>query len=511
MRTQQKTFAIIRGYTLLYAILLAGAAGAEQTVFIPYEEQQEAYMFPVQKEPRAPKTIILQQEQRAPETIILHFGQEDPDTRYFGQNVGQMEQLAAFSGTTVRVQDRSLDAFQIDAQDQLCQRSPYGAWYGPYSSGSVRGGKPSFCFPIDYGAALFQKYVAFQPTVFSDALNDVDLARWKLGRYRNSFLLLGTNIRDGVFDWLTDDALWQEITSRVTALARVAKRGGLRGIFIDPEQYGGAPIWNFLSSDRCQGSKGEDCIKALKDSPDYAMTTFEAVSVKVHQRGRDFIQAINRAFPGCVIWLAYGYSSVDNLQYEHGLWGVFIDGMLEASDPETIFIDGMEGSYEPSRWDEANSEGRNLIKKTTVDALQFTAVPSLYKQKMRVGFGLRMDKIATPNTFQHDLDKAFCLSDQLQEWNHGSRYIFIWHQANPLNPPCEEEPPNDRKCEDRTYTWWLAPLWQPESSRFPSDIAQTRFDDQHFGYLPVSQLLRDKLETINNSDYPPSPWGSQCP
>ena len=115
--------------------------------------------------------------------------------------------------------------------------------------------------------------------------------------------------------------------------------------------------------------------------------------------GQSFARALNKGFPGCLVWTLYGYSHVDLpdgdpdlSKANNNVYARFLDGMLEASDDETVIVDGCEGAYRFGGRDAF----MGLRKKVTEKALKYPLVPDAYRRKMRVGFGLYMDMYNYP-------------------------------------------------------------------------------------------------------------------
>ena len=229
-------------------------------------------------------------------------------------------------------------------------------------------------------------WAVFKGTRFTDEMLRPaieDLRETKLTNHKDNFLEVISFLGKGHFNWY-DDKRWATVLHNIEAISRVAHKGGLRGILLDCEEYG-CPFWSYGG-----------------DRPDYALKQFEEyqgkpakeVAEHVRQRGQTFARALNKGFPGCLVWTLYAYSHVsmpDNVtdisDAGNGLYAAFIDGMLEGSDDETIFVDGCEGAYRFS----LPGQFKELRKVVTDKALKYTRVPDLYKKKIRVGFGLYLD------------------------------------------------------------------------------------------------------------------------
>lgn len=285
--------------------------------------------------------------------MVVSVSWSSPDTRYLKLHAEEWEERP-FTGTLV-----------------------HASWPQP-GAGSVE-----MCSGIDTIS-----WAAFRKERITDEMIDsavADLRETKLARCRDNFLWVVSHLKSGHFDWF-DDAWWETVLHNVEGLARLARQGSLKGIFLDCEEYG-CPFWSW-------GGGRPDF--ALKNLDTYKGKTWEETRDRCRARGRSFIAAVNKGCPGITIWLSYGYSHIvhklpeataDLSDAGNGLYAAFLDGMLEASDDETIFIDGFEGSY---RFAEPEEFVR-LRKIVTENAMKFSAVPDVYARKVRVGFGLYMD------------------------------------------------------------------------------------------------------------------------
>ena len=288
--------------------------------------------------------------------MVISLSWSSPDTKYLRLNAAEMD-CQPFTGTAV-----------------------YVSWPRPENGGVY------LC--TNKGSL---SWMVFQETRFTDEMLEPalkDLQETKLTNYRDNFLEVISFIGGGHFNWY-DDQRWAVVLHNIEAMARVAKEGGMPGIMLDCEEYG-CPFWSY------GGSRPNF---ALKQFEEYQDKTAEEVAERVRQRGRTFAAALNKGFPGCLIWTLYGYSHVNIAdddtkvaETDNGLYAAFLDGMLEGSDDETIFIDGCEGAYRYHM----PEEFIKLRKVVTERALKFTRVPELYQKKMRVGFGLYLDMYNYP-------------------------------------------------------------------------------------------------------------------
>ena len=250
---------------------------------------------------------------------------------------------------------------------------------------------PAGC--VEMGSGKGVSWSAFQAERFSDdMLHDAleNLLATPVTRCQDNLLWIVSFLAGGHFDWF-DDARWATVLHNIESLARVSRQGGLRGIVLDCEEYG-CPFWSW------GGSRPD---YALKSFDTYKGKTWEQTRAQVRERGQSFVKALNQGYPGCLIWTLYGYSHIvhgdmtkaeDLSDVGNGLYAAFLDGMLEASDDETVFVDGCEGAY---RFGGADVF-KDLRRVVTEKALKYTMAPEAYRKKMRVGFGLYMDMYNYP-------------------------------------------------------------------------------------------------------------------
>ena len=288
--------------------------------------------------------------------MVISISWSSPDVRYFRQHITAWEERP-FTGTLVHLYE----------------------W--PYA--------PAGC--VEMGSGRGVSWSVFQPKRFgADMLADTleNLKAAPVTRCRDNFLWVVSFLGGGHFDWF-DEERWATVLHNIESLARVAQQGGLRGIVLDCEEYG-CPFWSW------GGSRPD---YALKSFDTYAGRTAEETGAQVRRRGRSFIEALNKGYPGCLVWTLYGYSHVempaegtDLSECGNGLYARFLDGMLEASDDETVFVDGCEGAYRFG----GPQDFLRLRRVVTEKALKYTLVPEAYRRKMRVGFGLYMDMYNYP-------------------------------------------------------------------------------------------------------------------
>jgi hypothetical protein len=210
----------------------------------------------------------------------------------------------------------------------------------------------------------------FTPDEFKQAIDDLRATKFR--RFTERFLRV--NVAPGKVDWF-DDPAWETILKNFGVAAQIARQGRCKGFMFDVEQYEGK-LFDYRQQKH-------------KDSK-----TFAEYRAIVRQRGKEWMQTVNKEFPDITILLTFGYSKAqprgqakDRSQVSYGLLADFLDGMLDACSKETILVDAWESSYsykEPSQFEQAYQ----TIKEK---ALDWTAVAEKYRSQVKVGFGLWMD------------------------------------------------------------------------------------------------------------------------
>ena len=218
-------------------------------------------------------------------------------------------------------------------------------------------------------------------------------------------------------DWF-DDEWWRIICHNARQIARVAKEGRCLGIMFDTEQYG-YHMWNY---------------------DQYKSKTYPEVLAQARQRGREYARALSSVFPDITVWTFWAWSEEvvqsDNAKKEGKqppqlLLGAFYDGMLEGSTDAFVLVDGLERAYYWTTKEEFE-KGADLVRRR---ALARSAVPELYREKVRVGFGLYLDarSWAHYRWNREDWEKNYWTPGRLQRaiyWalRVGDGYVWTWSE-----------------------------------------------------------------------------------
>jgi hypothetical protein len=156
----------------------------------------------------------------------------------------------------------------------------------------------------------------------------------------------------------------------------------------------------------------------------------EAYKEMARRRGREVMSAIAAAMPKTVLLSMYSYSyplrqTLPKTKYI--LLPAFYDGFLEAMPSGATLVDGYESSY-------GFKEHRLFLagyRQIHQEAIKLSAVPELYRQKVKAGFGLWLDNRKQPNYFTSDefqraVSSALTVSDG---------YVWIYSQGPRFFPP----------------------------------------------------------------------------
>ncbi|MCG6157175.1 hypothetical protein [Rubinisphaera margarita] len=181
------------------------------------------------------------------------------------------------------------------------------------------------------------------------------------------------NVTPGKVDWFDDDA-WSIICHNFAVAARLARATGSVGLLFDTEQYAYRPF------------DTDEIEQDFPSDPDERKR-------QVKQRGREWIRAINSEFPEATILLTFAYRASQESEEErfrvgnYELLAPFLDGVLEACDERTQFIDGWEYAYGYRSREEFQRARRIMTKR----AARWAADSDRYRKHFRPAFGIWTD------------------------------------------------------------------------------------------------------------------------
>ncbi len=300
---------------------------------------------------------------------VINYSWTTTDTKYLHDNVTEMEKRP-FDGVCVFVAHPRRE-------------------HGSVLSGTYR---------ADLGWSVFWNK-RFQPETVEGAVHDLRTTRFR--KFRSNYLVTVAFLHTGDFmDWF-DDQWWSNITSNAALMAQVAHRGGCEGILFDAEQYRGT-LWQYSK---------------LKQQDRYKDVAFEVLAQQVRQRGREYIRAVNQGYPGTRMLLLFAWEwLIRGTEGDHarlseqryGLYYYFLEGLLEAADEKTVFIDGVE-EYRATE----KKDFEALARRVRQDGPKFTTQPENFARKVRVGFGIWMDRGGKWNSL--DVEKNSWTPDKFRK------------------------------------------------------------------------------------------------
>lgn len=185
----------------------------------------------------------------------------------------------------------------------------------------------------------------------------------------------------------TDDAVWARAARSMGAVARAAKAGGLRGVFMDVEEY----------------NPPKQFVRDTNDPP------FEVCAKLARRRGAEVFGALWRNFPEARILSCFGLLAADaDFDYfgspdpfdatrqKGDLWPHFFNGMLDVMPAGVKLIDGTEMAYEFKQSREEYAKAA-LCVKTRALGLVFPENRAKYAAAISASFGFFMDAYVRPN------------------------------------------------------------------------------------------------------------------
>jgi len=129
--------------------------------------------------------------------------------------------------------------------------------------------------------------------------------------------------------------------------------------------------------------------------------------------------------------LTYLQSSKSLPETAYNLLPAFYDGFLEVLPPGGMLVDGYEPAYAFKERSQFEGARRGIQA-----AVELSAVPQDYRQKVKTGFGLWLDyrkqkNYFTPDEFQHAVSSALKVSDG---------YVWIYSEGVGFFPLSGVEP-----------------------------------------------------------------------
>ena len=313
-----------------------------------------------------------------PDKKIIHLFQYWPDAQYLRDNIRRMQSLP-FDGFVIQ------PTAVIDGE-----KTPHACFFHWWEPREL--GEEAMAGMID------------------------DLAATDFGKFTENFLLVYSQSAPLPAPSWWDDKAWEAITANMVLAAKIAKEYGLKGIFFEAEHYGAAesPYMYRFNYGYAESNEKE----LLKQGLIEKVHTWEESAEAARRRGREIMSAMCDVYPEITLishpgWHENAKFRRDLFKLKHlsgssyGLLAPFADGLMEGATEEATIIDGGTNGY-PLTLNKRFVAMRNKI----TNAHDVSAIPDLYKKKMKVGFGIMMD---------------FLHFDPLQGWHKDPKEFGLNH------------------------------------------------------------------------------------
>ena len=307
-------------------------------------------------------------------------------------------------------------------------------------------------------------------------------------------------------DWLDDEG-FAKIRSNMVLAAKIAKSCGLKGLFIDVEQYGGmkwSPWAMRFNYPQAHASQKDMHRRGLVDR----VVLWDEYAKAARQRGYEIMHAMCEVYPDITIIFLPGIQEYAKDRIGHGqhacpdetLTGLassdcgmlapFGDGLLEGAAPKATIVDGFESSY-AFTLNKRFVEGRQRI----ANAYEVSSVPKLYDQRMKVGFGLMLDMRyparggwrLNPENFVNNHFTPAEFSDALYfAMLNADRYVWVWNELN--GAVFLDAPPRDPEIRANIPPAYLQAIKQ---AREPRSMSTGR-DSQAARNMPIPPKAKER-------------------
>ncbi len=224
----------------------------------------------------------------------------------------------------------------------------------------------------------------------------------------------------------SDDAGWRIVANNMGVMAKLAKEGGLKGLFLDWEDYGNAGQFT---------RKEED--------PEMPETIRLA-----RQRGREIGKAVFDEFPDVAFfsywwlcssgWIAQLCAEERDYALSKAVWPAFVNGLLDVMPDGARLIDGRE-HYHLESFRRDFYEHASRIQAACL-GLVAPENRAKYRRAISVSFGHYLDMYTNPETearwyygpeggsrlehFRRNLEQSFCAASEYV-WIYGEKGLFV--------------------------------------------------------------------------------------
>lgn len=244
-------------------------------------------------------------------------------------------------------------------------------------------------------------------------------------------------------DWFNDGD-WEAVCHNVGLTAHAAKLGRCKGLCFDAEPYGTNP-WSYPTQ------------------PHAGDRSFAEYEAQVRKRGAQFMRAITDEMPEVVLhtFFLLGYfgdlwhmedlaARAEKLSTKHyALYPAFINGMLDAADPDVTITDGNESAYYYQdslsffrAYHNIRQSGVAMVApentrkyQTQVQASQALYVDHLFNLRTQKYLSAYLEPDERAKWFEHNVYYALTTSDEYV-WLYSER--MNWWKNESIPPGLEE-------------------------------------------------------------------------
>ena len=223
-------------------------------------------------------------------------------------------------------------------------------------------------------------------------------------------------------DW-TDDAAWRRVSTTMRHLARLAREGGLRGLWVDDEDYHRQRQYYWRAGD-----------------PPY-----DQLCEIARGRGREVFASMFEEYPDMTIFFFrflsrthayFNYNDLASACRERGdLWPSFLNGLLDVLPPKAKLVDGYEYGY---RFDSQKKEYYfgYALQKSRFARLADAANRIKYLAQVSSAAAIYMDKYVNPETSRwyaaplNGSRSARFAADVIQATHVSDEYVWFWGERH---------------------------------------------------------------------------------
>jgi hypothetical protein len=252
---------------------------------------------------------------------------------------------------------------------------------------------------------------------FTEDMNN--LRDTKFSKFSDNFILMWATT-DENWDWFSESD-WTALENNIRLFAQMARAGRYVGIAFDPEVYKqfGANPWMYTNLLHAQEK------------------SFQEYSLQVRKRGAEFIQALQQELPGIKLLTLFQLSFLPEVLDEpnskkrmrqlstdqYALLPAFLNGMLDAAQPNTVIVDGNENAYYYSGYEDF-SQTDDLIRQKAL-ALIAPENHQKYARHVHVGQAVYIDHLFALRQPQTSFLSYYITPQERAKWLEHNMYYAL--------------------------------------------------------------------------------------